>query len=99
MIAAEVFSTKPRLTSSDQRKIWTGSTVAGSADAAGRRRDEGAHADHQQRRGLAQRARHADDRAGQDAGQRERQDMVEDDLDRGSRRRRARRRGSRAAPT
>ncbi len=49
-------------------------------DALGRRGDEGAHADHQQRRGLAQRARHADDGAGQDAGQRQRQDMVEHDL-------------------
>src|SRR4028119_1404378 len=30
MIAAEVFSTKPRLTSSDQRKICTGNPVAGA---------------------------------------------------------------------
>ena len=98
MIAAEVFSTKPRLTSSDHRKICTGSTVAGSVQPVGRRGDEGAHADHQQRRGLAQRARHADDRAGQDAGQRERQDVVEHDLHRRRADRRARRRGSTAAP-
>ena len=82
MIAAEVFSTKPRSISSDQRKICTGSTRRGVGDAAGRGGDEGAHADHQQRRGLAERAGHADDRAGEDAGQRERQDVVEHHLER-----------------
>ena len=34
IMAAEVFSTKPRLTSSDQRKIWTG-TIIGMARALG----------------------------------------------------------------
>ena len=38
--------------------------------------DERLHADHQQGCGLAQGVGHADDGAGQDAGQRQRQDMV-----------------------
>ena len=42
--------------------------------------DEGDHADHQQRRRLAERMRHADDRAGHDAGHGERQDVMEDRL-------------------
>ena len=73
MIAALVFSTKPRSTSSDQRKICTGRTVAASVTPSGGVGDERAHADHQQRRGFAERTGHADDRAGQDAGQRQRQ--------------------------
>jgi hypothetical protein len=81
MIAALVFSTKPRLTSSDHRKICTGSTVDGEQMPPAHR-DERAHADEQQGCGLAQRTCHADDRAGQDAGQRERQDVVEHDLHR-----------------
>ena len=35
MIAPLVFSTNPRLTLSDQMKIWTGSTVAGWVSPCG----------------------------------------------------------------
>ena len=49
-------------------------------EARGNIDDEGHHADHQQRRGFAERVRHADDRAGHDAGHRERQHVVEDRL-------------------
>jgi hypothetical protein len=38
---------------------------------------EGHHADQQKRRGFAQRLRQADDRAGQDAGRGQRQNVVE----------------------
>src|SRR5688572_32082227 len=46
--------------------------------------DEGDHADHQERCGLAERMRHAEDGAGHDARHRQRQDVVEDHLDRKS---------------
>ena len=40
--------------------------------------DKGLHADQEERRSLTQGMRHADDRAGHDAGHGERQDMVQD---------------------
>ena len=43
--------------------------------------DKGDHADHQQRSGFAEGLSHADDSAGQHAGQRQGQDMVEYRLD------------------
>ena len=57
-----------------------GQDACGIGEVAGRVDDEGDHADHQQRRGFTERARHADDRAGEDAGQSERHDMMKDAL-------------------
>src|SRR3546814_15323132 len=63
MIAAEVFSTKPRLTSSDQRKICIGSTVEGEQMPPGTSPIT-ARIPTSSSGAVSPRARHADDRAG-----------------------------------
>ena len=79
MMAALVFATKPRSTSSDQSEDLNRKHARRLGEALGRRGDEGAHAN-LTRCGFSKRAGHTDDRAGQDAGQRQRQHVMEHDL-------------------
>ena len=73
MIAALVLARKARSGASAQMKICTGKHGRRIGEATGHVDDEGDHADHDERRRLAQCLGHSDDRAGQDARHGERQ--------------------------
>ena len=77
MIAAAVLAWNPTSGKIRPKEDLNRKHGRGFGDAARHVDDKGDHADHQQRRGFTECVRHADDGAGQDAGERQRQNVME----------------------